>query len=176
MSSTKRLGFVLAVLSSLGVCLPQFAWATDQPAPAVVDVTLRDGGVLIGKVINANGVAQTQIPVSLKSDGKELVTTTTNQEGYFAVKGLRGGVHQVVTTEGQGVYRLWAVGTAPAGAKEGALVITGNPVVRGQAPEGDDEGGHPRLKAFFTNPLVIAGIVATAIAVPIVLTQSHRSP
>jgi hypothetical protein len=176
MSGIKRLGRVLAIVASLGVCLPQLTWAADQAAPAVVDVTLRDGGLLLGKVINPDGAAQTQVPIAIRFDGRELVTTTTDQQGYFAVKGLQGGVHQVVTTNGQGVYQLWIAGTAPPGAKEGALVITSTPVVRGQVPDNAEPPRNPGLKTFLTNPLVIGAIVVTAVAVPIAVTQANRSP
>jgi hypothetical protein len=171
MNNTQRIGLVFTVLASLAACIPQAVWAAPSPPPAVVDVTLRSGGVLVGKVINNSGVAQSRAVVSIRMDGRELVTAMTDADGYFAIKGLRGGLYQVVTSGGQGMFQLWMAGTAPPGAKEGALVITSQ-IVRGQAPESNNTSNHGGI---FNNPLVIAGIVATAVAVPVALTQNSRS-
>ncbi|MHB1035269.1 MAG: carboxypeptidase-like regulatory domain-containing protein [Pirellulales bacterium] len=151
----------------LGLLLPEAAMAVEKPSKsAVVDVALRDGGVLVGQVVDPQGAAVAGAPVSLRYQDKNVVTATTSPEGYFAVKGLRGGVYQVAAADGQGVYRLWTQGTAPPSAQPGAMLVSGGKVVRGQ------NGG--AIRTFFTNPFVIAGIVATAVAVPVALHNSHR--
>ena len=66
--------------------------------------------------------------------------------------------------EGHGIYRFWSPGTAPPAAQKGAIVYTQN-----------GNGGGGGLKMFLSNPIVIAGIVATAIAVPVALNNSHPS-
>ena len=160
---------VLIGLATVGLLIPAPLLAAGPAAkPVVVDVALRDGGVLLGQVVDPQGVAKADAPVSLRYEDRELVTTNAGPDGYFAVKGLRGGVHQVATQDGHGVYRLWAAGTAPPSAQDGVLLVSGSSVTRGQ------QGGGG-LKTFLANPLVIAGIVATAVAVPVALHNSRSS-
>jgi hypothetical protein len=126
--------------------------------------------VLIGQVVNEQGAAQANVPVSLRYQDRDLAAAKTTKEGYFAFKGVRGGVYQLVAAKGHGVYRVWSPGTAPPAAQEGAMVVSDDTVVRGQ----ENCGG---FRAFITNPLVIAGIVATAVAVPVAIHNSqHHAP
>jgi hypothetical protein len=160
---------VLVSWAALGLLLPEAAMAVEKPSkPVVVDVALRDGGVLVGQVVDPQGAAVAGAPVSLRYQDKNVVTATTSPEGYFAVKGLRGGVYQVAAADGHGVYRLWTQGTAPPSAQPGATLVSGGKVVRGQ-------NGSGAIKTFFTNPFVIAGIVATAVAVPVAIHNLHRN-
>jgi hypothetical protein len=153
------------LLATLGVCLPRlaFAEATAPPAPAVVDVAMADGGVLHGQLIDLQGSSVAGVPVSVLAQNQEVARATTANDGQFAVQGLRGGVYQVAAGQGQGVYRLWTNNAAPPSAQQNAIVYTQNP--------GQGSGG---LKMLLTNPIVIAGVVATAIAVPVALANSHH--
>jgi hypothetical protein len=151
-------------LAALGVCLPELAFAaTPTAAPAVVDVAMADGGVLHGQVVDLQGAATAGVPVSVKAQNQDVIRTTTAKDGQFTVQGLRGGVYQVAAGEGQGVYRLWTAKAAPPSAQKNAIVFTQN---------GTGGGG---LKMLLTNPIVIAGVVATAIAVPVALANSNPS-
>ncbi|MEN6458615.1 MAG: carboxypeptidase-like regulatory domain-containing protein [Thermoguttaceae bacterium] len=155
---------VMVSLAALGMCLPQVTLASGQAAaPAVVDIALADGGVLQGQVVDLQGGHVANVPVSVKAADREVAQAVTTADGRFSVQGLRGGVYQVAAGEGQGVYRLWSSNTAPPSAQKGAVVYTQN--------------AQPRsgLKMFLTNPIVIAGIVATAIAVPVALANSGSS-
>jgi len=171
MKTRRIVNGVMVSLAAIGFLLPQ-PLVAGNPAPtsAVVDVALRDGGVLIGQVVDQQGAALGNVPVSLRYRDRDLAAAKTTKEGYFAFKGVRGGVYQLVSAQGHGVYRVWTPGTAPPAAQEGALVVSGNTVVRGQ----QNCGG---FRAFITNPLVIAGIVATAVAVPVAIHNSeHHAP
>lgn len=155
---------VLISLAAVGMCMPQVAFAVETAAtPAVVDIALSDGGVLHGHVVDLQGANVAGVPVSVKAKNRDVATATTTADGSFAVQNLQGGVYQVAAGEGQGAYRLWSAGTAPPSAQKGAIVYTQN---------GADRS---RLKSFLTNPIVIAGIVATAIAVPVALANSQSS-
>jgi len=57
---------------------------------------------------------------------------------------------------------LWAPGTAPPSARDGLLVVSEEPVVRGQ-----DARGFGRLRRLVQNPWVISSLVGAAIAIPI---------
>jgi hypothetical protein len=166
MKTGRILNGVMVSLAMLGFLLPQPLLAAIG-SPAAVDIALRDGGVLIGQVVDAQGAAMASVPVSLRSQDRELAVAKTGKEGYFAFKGLRGGVYQLTSAQGHGVYRVWAPGTEPPAAQQGALLVNSDQVVRGQS----DAGG---FRTFITNPLVIAGIVAAAVAIPVAIHNSHH--
>ena len=161
---------MLVSLAVVGFCLPQpllAAVAAGQPAPDIADVALLDGGVLMGRVVDSQGVSLANVPVSLRSQSLEIAATTTDQSGLFAVRGLRGGVYQIVAAESHQSYRLWAPGMAPPSSQPGALVVAGGQTVRGQFSPG-------ALGFWLTSPLVVAGIVATAVAIPVALHNADR--
>jgi hypothetical protein len=169
MKTLQMLKGLLIVLAILGMMIPAHLFALGPTSTQVKDVALQEGGVLVGQVVDPQGAVKANVPVSVSQEGQVVVETKSGADGYFAVKGLRGGVHQVAAAEGQGVYRLWVAGTAPPAAQEGILVVSGSDVTRGQA------GGGGGLKTFLANPLVIAAIVATAVAVPLAIHNSHSS-
>jgi hypothetical protein len=145
--------------------LPTSALAAVPPSAAKnTDVALRSGGLLVGQVVDQQGVAKANTPVSIQFAGKEVARTTTDADGVFAAKGLRGGQYQIVTPQGMNDCRLWAAETAPPSARPAALVVSGNQVVRGM-PGG---GVVDWVKA---HPYLTAGTVAAAIAIPLALAD-----
>jgi hypothetical protein len=148
---------------ALAVPSAAFAAAPQAPqAPVVVDVRLREGGVLLGQVVDGQGTAQAGAPVMLRSGGKDLVTANTDQLGLFAFRDLKQGVYQVASGKSVHNFRVWTAQTAPPVAQDGALVVVGDKLVRGQHP----------LGSILTHPLLIGGAVAAAIAVPIAIANS----
>jgi hypothetical protein len=143
------------------------------PVPPITDVALRDGGTLVGQIVNAQNIAQAKTRVSVQNpQNQEIAAAVTDQQGNFAIQGLRGGVYQIVTPQTRGVYRLWMPGMAPPAAQQGVLLVSSDDAIRGAAP-----GPGGGLKGFLTNPLVIGAAVATAIAVPIAIHNSgHGTP
>jgi hypothetical protein len=135
-------------------------------AVAPQDVALAEGGVLTGQVVNTAGKPQAMAPVSLSTGGKEIARATTDAKGQFRVASLKGGVYQVATNGNQGVYRFWAPRTAPPSSLSGLNMVSGDQVVRGQM------GGGPLASAgqwIAEHPIITAGAIATAIAVPLAL-------
>ncbi len=165
MRAIKVIEGLAVLLATVGVCLPQCGLAA-QPvhSPNIVDVTLGKGGVMLGQVVDTAGAAKAEVPVSLHRGQQQLGVTKTDGNGYFAFSGLRGGVYQVVAAEGQGAYRAWTPGTAPPSSQQGALVVAGEDLIRGQLSK--------RLQCLFCNPWVLAGIVAVAVAVPVGIAAS----
>ena len=160
---------VVVCLALVGVCLPQVAFAaTPQTGTPVTDVQLREGNVLIGKVITPENVAVADAEVILLSAGHKIAQGKTDAKGYFAFKEVRSGLYQVAAADGTGTFRLWNQRTAPPKVQQGALVYAGKETVRGQ-------NGLHGVRNFLANPIVIAGIVATAIAVPVVIHNSKKS-
>ena len=169
MKTANMAKWVLVSLAVLGFCLPQpvlAATASGESRPVVVDVALMDGGMLVGQVVDPQGAPLAKTSVSVWSQAKQIGVAVTDENGRFAVGGLRNGVYQVVAAEGHGAYRLWTPGVAPPSAQRGALLVAGKGAVRGQ--------DNPWC-SWLTNPWVIAGIVATAVAVPVALANSKSS-
>ncbi len=182
MKTARLVRGVALTLATLGICLPQVTLAA-EPAPAILDVALADGGVLHGQVVNSRGVGAAGMPVYIRTQDRDVAAATTAADGTFGVQGLKGGVYQVSTLQGHGVYRLWSPGTAPPVAQNGAVIYTQNAVVDGTMVHytqnccGDNCcGGNGPLLLLLSNPIVIAGLAATAIAVPVALNQHHHTP
>ncbi|MBN1908379.1 MAG: carboxypeptidase regulatory-like domain-containing protein [Pirellulales bacterium] len=170
MKKARILTAVLVSLATAGLCAPPAVFATMPQETGVVDVALMDGGVLLGQVVNTQGTAVAKTSVVLRDGERPVAMPQTGEDGYFAVKGLRPGVYHVAVGQGQGTYRVWAPGTAPPNAHRGALIVTGDEIARGQFGGGG-------LSALLANPWVLAGIVATAVAVPVAIHNSnHSSP
>jgi len=161
-------GTMAAALACVGMVVPPAAFAA-EPAAGATDIALRQGGLLVGQVVDRQGVPQANRTVSIQYGPHEIVRTVTDQNGTFAAQGLRGGQYQLVTHEGISVCRLWAANTAPPAARPAALVVTGNQVVRGQwGAAGPLHGSVEWVKA---HPYITAGVVAAAIAIPLALAD-----
>jgi hypothetical protein len=137
------------------------------------DVALRHGGVLVGQVVDQQGAAKAGALVSVQYANHEVVRTTSDANGVFAAQGLRGGQYQLVTEDGISVCRLWAPDTAPPAARPAALLVSGNNVVRGQWGGGPM---HQWLGWVKAHPYITAGVIATAIAVPLALADDDDEP
>lgn len=170
MKGATRIQWMVVALAVMGMCCPQLAWAASQqetPASTVADVQLREGGVLLGQVVTPENVAVAQTGVSIQTGGQVLATAETDANGYFAFKGLSNGVYQVAAGEHQVAYRLWNGRTAPPSAQHGAMIVTGKQTVRGQ---------FSGLRNALANPLVVAGIVAAAVAIPVAIHNADDGP
>src|SRR6478672_12103689 len=110
---------IAAALACVGMLIPASAFAATPFAPTTPasDVALRSGGLLVGQVVDQQGVARVNTPVSIQFAGREVVSTTTDSNGVFAAKDLRGGQYQILTPQGGNVCRLWAADTAPPSAR-----------------------------------------------------------
>jgi hypothetical protein len=145
----------------------------DEPTNSHTDVALRSGGLLVGQVIDQQGAVKAGTVVSVKYADQEVVRTTTDANGVFAAQGLRGGQYQLVTDDGISVCRLWAPNTAPPSARPAALVVSGTNVVRGQWGGGSMHQWIDWVKA---HPYITAGVVATAIAIPLAFADDDDEP
>ena len=169
----ERFRGLLVAAASVSMILPQFAYAasSNQPArpmsAAVRDVALQDGNALTGQVLDATGAPVAGTTVSVVDQSRTVATAVTGDDGRFTITGVKAGVHQVATANGVTVCRLWAPGTAPPAAQREALVVHGDTVLR---CKGDDScSGRGGVIGFLSNPWVLGGIVAAAIAIPLIL-------
>ncbi len=169
-------------LAMIGLALPQLRAADlpaqrpvfeplpvpAKPAPITIsDLALGEGGMLRGQVVDPQGLPLASVAVAVAQQERVVATARTDQNGHFAIRGLPGGVYQVSAAEGEAVYRLWAPYTAPPAAQPAALVVSGNQLVRSQGPGSG-------LRAFFTNPWVLAGMLGAALIIPIALNNRER--
>jgi Carboxypeptidase regulatory-like domain len=146
--------------------------AATAPEAVVLDVALSSGGVFSGQVVDAEGRSQAGSSVMVCQQQQVVATATTDQQGQFSIRGLQGGVYQVVAGQGMKSFRLWAPDTAPPGAQQSALLVADGQSVRGQGTQ----SGFGELRRWVTNPWVISIAVAAAIAVPIaVFTHDQAS-
>lgn len=107
-----------------------------NPQAPIVDVALRDGGILVGQVIDSQRMPISSQQVVVRLQGRKIVTTTTNQQGRFAIRGMRSGTYTIETANGGGTFQLWAPNTAPPSAQSVAAVVSQRDVVmRGQDPD-----------------------------------------
>jgi hypothetical protein len=138
------------------------------------DVALGPDGLLFGRVVDARGTPAASLAVSLQTfQNQEVAGVVTDPQGRFAVRAVRGGVYQLITPQGGGIYRLWAPGTAPPFAPQVATLVLGGDTVRG-APPGDPEAAHGTFKYWLSNPVVIGGAVAGAIGATVAIANSNR--
>ncbi len=167
MRSAISLRPVLVWAAVLGFCLPQPVLAAGS-TPRVVDVELSRGGELLGQLVDRQGTAMAKQSVTVSSGDRRIAVARTDSSGHFTVVGLRGGVYQVTAADSQTTFRLWAPGSAPPLSKAGILLVGGRETVRGQVP------GLGGLKFWLSNPWVLTGAAAVAVAVPIIIHNAQR--
>ncbi|HEX4145194.1 MAG TPA: carboxypeptidase-like regulatory domain-containing protein [Pirellulales bacterium] len=135
--------------------------SANAPLATISDVALAAGGTLRGQVVDAAGGAMPGVNVMIRQQDNVIARTSTDPAGKFEVAGMPGGVFQISTDRSEGSFRLWAPETAPPGARPAVLVVHDSVAVRGQSAIG-------RL---LSRPLAMATIVASAVAIPIVIHQ-----
>ena len=139
--------------------------AAASPVMEITDVALTAGGGFSGQVVDAQGRPQAEMSVMLRQQQRIVATATTDQQGQFSMHGLQGGMYQVVAGQGMNNFRLWASDTAPPGARQSALLVSSDQIVRGQ-------GG---LRYWLTNPWILAIAITAAVAVPIALSNRSKA-
>lgn len=138
-----------------------------MPALPTSDIALAEGGMLHGVLVDAENTPIPNATVQFWMQDHEVATTQTDAEGRFAVRGLRGGTYRVVSGDAAQMCRLWAPGTAPPQALRGMVLVSGTNVVRGILPPWYD---------WCLDPLLVTGLVAAAIAIPLALHDEDDEP
>lgn len=180
MKTLQQYAAVLACVGMISAPVTAASPTANQAQPG--DVALAPGGALGGQLVTAQGGALTQAPVVIYQNGEEVARTMTDQAGAFRADGLRGGLYDIVAPGYHGQYRLWAPGTAPPAANQGLLMVAGDQAVLGQScgPYGACSPAAPACGAcggpfaavtgwVAEHPLMTAGIIAAAIAIPLAI-------
>jgi carboxypeptidase family protein len=176
---------LVAAVACTGLVLPPTTFAaqpvkpqqpqTPQTQLPTSDVALRNGGLVVGQVVNQAGAPQAGAVVAIRYADREIVRTVTDKDGVFAAQGLRGGQYQLVTENGQSICRFWAVDTAPPSAQQAALIISGDNIVRGQFGMPGYGPMTDWVEWIKCHPYLTAGVVAAAVAIPIALSDDFGS-
>ncbi len=132
-------------VACFGMIVPQGALVAAEPASQhqtarMLDVALTSGGTLSGQVVDAQGKLIEGAVVAVRFQNRVVAKTTTDAEGRYAVRGLRGGIHQIETTQGRVAARFWTPETAPPAARPSALIVSDTNVIRAQCGEGCGSG------------------------------------
>ena len=171
-------------LGSLGMLVPPGALrAAERLAGApitrlpvvgkVVDVGLRPGGMLSGRVVESRGTPLAEALVTVKRTSGEVATATTDGDGRFSVIGLRGGVYQVVAGNGCRIARLWSPGSAPPSALPSLLVVRQTETLLGQREAGRPLSSWEHVRHWLANPWFTGGLVAAAVAIPVIVHNAN---
>ena len=177
--------------------------ATAEP-PLISDIALSNNGTLRGKVVDASNKPKANAELTVWHEKRPVGKIRSNQKGEFAFSGLRGGVHRVTTESSSFTCRFWSPNSAPPSAKS-AILLVDNPLVTAEQVEGVKQAqylepgteygspsppmqtvgnGSPRNNIRYRkgagglcwrNPLVIGGLIATAIAIPVALNGDGDS-
>lgn len=151
-------------LATLGLMIPapslQAAQGSQKVAvqstnASILDIGLEQG-VFAGRVVDHTGTPAKNAEVVVRQGSHEVAKTTTDANGRFAVKGLRGGVYEIASGKTVGTYRVWQSEVAPPAAKEQALLVLGENGTRGQF--GAMGGGTVIIAAAVIASLIISAI------------------
>lgn len=164
---------LLATVVALSPMLAQAqkpAIAEQKPAQALaVDVTLHEDGVLIGQLVGASGKPSADSKVRLILPNGRKAEATTNADGGFAFKNVRG-VARLESDKTALMVRSWTSEAAPPSAAPAVLLVEGDEIARGQYYAGPAANGTVSYtKRLLANPLFVAGVVGTAVAIPVAI-------
>ena len=101
--------------------------ARNAARQTITDVSLEQGGVLRGVLVDEQGRPLVKSAVIIRQGRRVFSRTNTGLKGEFLFKGLRGGVYEIASVRGNGAFRVWAPGTAPKAARGQALIVSRSP-------------------------------------------------
>jgi hypothetical protein len=169
MKIMKTLKGAIVALSCVGVLSAQIARAGESLTMPIRDVALQAGGVLRGQIVDEQAMPQAQTRVAIVKQNEAVAVAETDQEGRFSVAGLKAGTYELVTAESGAAYRFWSPQAAPPAAQDAVLLVEDSTVTLGQKGKGGSRFG------WLTNPWLLAGLVAAAIAIPLALADDDAS-
>lgn len=166
----------VALTASPSIAMAEGAAPAGAVTPAAVDIALRPEGLLIGQLVSASGepLAGKEVKLGL-SDGRE-ASAKTNSEGGFAFRGAKG-VMVLASDKSRVVVRGWSPKTAPPSATPALLLVETEGLVRGQHYAGTGtQAVVDKSKRLFANPLFVAGVIGTAVAIPVAIANNDDDP
>jgi hypothetical protein len=179
----------LAGLATFGLVLPSgvgvAADATRLPAatpqsdaaPKILDVSLGEGGVLAGQLVDGQGLPLPGASVSVRSSGGQTFAAMTDREGRFQFANLQGGLYEVSAAGRGGNFRLWSAGASPPGAVKQVMLVSGETIARGQfiSPGYRQGGGRWGGQGAFLGGVIVLGSLGGVIAGGIIAGEQGSS-
>ncbi|MEZ6088374.1 MAG: carboxypeptidase-like regulatory domain-containing protein [Pirellulaceae bacterium] len=136
------------------------AEVAEQPIVPVAVVLTRNQS-LEGTALDNDGKPAAGKIVVLGRDGKMIAKTFADDTGRFRFTAMRSGDYQIATAEAGAFVRCYQRSVAPEGAVPQVLVSRGAMIARGQQPA-----------SVLLHPLLIGLVIAAAIVIPIVVSNS----
>ncbi len=177
---------LIASLLAAGLSAARTTDATEPTAPAPVqqtlpkprDVELQPSGVMLGTLLDQQGMPVAQREVQLISGANTVARAVTDQRGGFQLRGVRPGTYVLGTEDGVAIYRAWAPRTAPPAAQPQVVMYTGQ-VARGFGHQKSHSIFAPKLPSInvtqiLHSPTTIGVAIGTALAVPIALHDDEN--
>ena len=97
------------------------------------DYRLGTNGVLTGSVLNQTGQPVSGLPVEVLHKDQRIAVAVSDENGNFAVDGLRNGTHTVKLGASLQAVRFWNNSTAaPPSAQNEMAIVVDEAIVRGQ--------------------------------------------
>ena len=167
MKGTRLFRTQVVAVVCIGLLVSQsMVLAGDMNRQVTTDVTLAAQGMLVGQVVDQQGIAIPGARVVVRQNERDLVGTVADRTGKFAVSGLRSGTYQLAAANGQATVRLWTANAAPPVAKSKVMIVSGSDqVIRANLGGGIGPWVLPTLAA--------AGIIA---GVAIATSNNSSSP
>lgn len=139
------------------------------PPARIADVRLDAEGRLMGLLIDGDGVplGRRELVLQKLQPKAAPVPVKTDAAGRFTSGRLSGGLYEVRLDRRGQVVRLWEKQAAPPKALPALLVIAEDTTVRGQRRVGE---------VLSSDTIVIGGLVAAAIAIPLAVSGSDDGP
>ncbi len=138
--------------------------AADPTEVRTSDYRLGTNGMLTGSVLNQSGQPVSGLPVEVFHKDQRIAVAVSDENGNFAVDGLRNGPHTVKLGASRQAVRFWSTSTAaPPTAQSAMAIVVDEAIVRGQALSRRGLAG---------GVVLIGGAVATAI----VLSNNDDKP
>jgi hypothetical protein len=144
----------------------------EQPM-RVTDVALGDQGLLVGQLVDAQGRQLSGAEIRL-NNSVQTWTTSTDATGDFRIEGLAGSTYQAQVAGQRQIVRAWAPGTAPPQATRGLLLVHDDSVILGQHCASPICNRIACAKYPLSNPFILGGIVAAAVAIPVAIHNHDR--
>lgn len=143
--------------------------ASAMPLARIADVRLDGEGRLLGLLVDGDGVPMGRRELTLRKLQPKTapVVVQTDAAGRFTSERLSGGLYEIRLDRRGQVVRLWEKQAAPPKALPALLVVAEDATVRGQRRVGE---------VLNSETLVLGGLVAAAIAIPLAVSGSDDGP
>ena len=146
----------ISVTLSVAMLIGSPLFAAEPTEVRTSDYRLGTNGVLAGSVLNQSGQPVGGLPVEVFHKDQRIAVAVSDENGNFAVDGLRNGPHTVKLGSSRQAVRFWSNATAaPPTVQNEMAIVVDEAIVRGQAISGWGVAG---------GIVLVGGGIAAAIA------------